>query len=332
MCTALSLTAGSHLFGRTLDLEYSYGESVVITPRRFAFRFCTQPEQPRHHAIIGMAHMQDGLPLYYDAVNEHGLCIAALNFPHSAAYRAPEDDDWLAPYEVIPFLLGRCTTAQQAAVLLGGLPVAAHDFSPDLPCTPLHWLLADNQDCFVAEPRTDAIRIYRNPVRVLTNEPSFPYQQERLSDYLNLSPFPGENRFSPKLDLTVCSRGMGAMGLPGDFSSHSRFVRAAFVSQNARPCHSTEEGISRFFQLMACVTVPRGSVRLPQGDVETIYTACCDALRGVYYYTTAQNPSVSAVDMHHVDLEATVPVSYPLAQTLHLHWQSKPVPPSHPWS
>lgn len=321
MCTALSLTAGSHLFGRTLDLEHSYGESVVITPRKFPVRFCCQPEQARHHAILGIAHIQDGQPLYYDAVNEHGLGIAALNFPHSAAYCTPDGDGWLAPYEVIPFLLGRCTTAQQAAVVLGGLSIARHDFSPDLPCTPLHWMLADSQDCFVAEPRTDGIRIYRNPIRVLTNEPPFPRQCERLNDYLNLSPLPAENRFSAALDLTGCSRGMGAMGLPGDFSSQSRFVRAAFVSQNARKYHSTDEGVARFFQLMACVSVPRGSVRLPSGDVETIYTACCDTAQGVYYCTTAQNPSVFAVSLHNADLEGSAPISHPLSAPLHIHWQ-----------
>lgn len=322
MCTALSFPAGGHLFGRTLDLERSYGERVVITPRRAPLRFCCQPEQARHHAIIGIAHLQDGQPLYYDAVNEHGLGIAALNFPHSAAYCAPEGDHWLAPYEVIPFLLGRCTTAQQAAVLLGGLSVAGHDFSTALPCTPLHWMLADGQDCFVAEPRADGVRIYRNPVRVLTNEPSFPRQRERLNDHLNLSPLPAENRFSPRLDLTACSRGMGAMGLPGDFSSQSRFVRAAFTSQNARSCQTPDEGVARFFQLMACVTVPRGSVRLPRGDVETLYTACCDTIRGVYYYTCAQNPSLSAVDLHRENLESDTPISYPLSLPLSIQWQN----------
>lgn len=322
MCTAISLTVGGHLFGRTLDLERSYGESVVIAPRRFPFRFSGQPEQARHHAVIGVAHVRDGIPLYYDAVNEHGLGIAALNFPHSAAYCSPEEGEWLAPYEVIPFLLGRCTTAQQAAVLLGGLSVAKHAFSPDLPCTPLHWMLADRQDCFVAEPREDGVRIYRNPVRVLTNEPPFPRQLDRLGDYLNLSPLPAENRFSATLDLAACSRGMGAMGLPGDFSSQSRFVRAAFVSQNARKYSSADEGVARLFQLMACLTVPRGSVRLPEGDVETIYTSCCDAVRGVYYFTTAQNPSVCAVDLHRANLEGGEPVSCPLSAPLHIHWQN----------
>lgn len=332
MCTALSLITGDHLFGRTLDLERSYGESVVITPRRFPLRFCCQPEQTRHHAILGMACLQEGRPLYYDAMNEHGLGIAALNFPHSAVYSSPEEDNWLAPYEVIPYLLGRCTTAQQAAVLLGSLSVARQAVSSDLPCTPLHWMLADSRDCFVAEPREDGVRIYRNPVRVLTNEPPFPRQLDRLNDYVNLSPLPAENRFSPTLNLTAFSRGMGAMGLPGDFSSQSRFVRAAFVSQNARKPHSTDEAVARFFQLMACVSVPRGSVRLPQADVETVYTACCDPARCIYYYTTAQNPSISAVALHHTDLEADKPISYPLAAPLHIHWQSEAPAGPHPWS
>ena len=322
MCTAVTYHADAHYFGRNLDLEASLGETITITPRKFPLRFRSVPDMPCHHAIIGIACMQGETPLYYDAVNEHGLGIAALNFPHSAAYSLPDGDNRLAPYEVIPFLLGRCTGAQQAALLLGSLLIAAHDFSPTLPHTPLHWMLADGQDCFVAEPRADGVRIYRNPTRVLTNEPSFPKQLARLNDYLNLSPLPAENRFSSALDLTACSHGMGSMGLPGDFSSPSRFVRAAFVSQNARSSHDAMDCIAQFFRLIACVSVPRGSVRLPEGDMETRYTCCCDTVNGIYYYTTAQNPSVSAVDLRRVDLESNAPFSIPLSAPLDVHWQN----------
>mgnify|MGYP002514336120 CR=1 FL=1 len=116
MCTAVSVVAENHYFGRNLDLERSYNESVVMTPRNFCFPMRCTDDLTSHYAMIGMAHVVDDFPLYFDAVNEKGLAMAGLNFFHSAHY-APEKGckNGVAPYEFIPWVLGQCATLAEAA-------------------------------------------------------------------------------------------------------------------------------------------------------------------------------------------------------------------------
>ena len=317
MCTAL--TCGS-LFGRTLDLEHSYAEQVVILPRRSPLTFRHQPSLPRHLAMIGMAHVAQGIPLFYDAVNESGLAAAALNFPLSAVYLPQREGAVdLAPFELMVWVLAQCTSAAQARQLLEQVNVVKEDFSPELPSTPLHWIVADGKSCFVAEPTADGLRLYHDPVGVLANEPPFPMQTERLNDYLSLSAAPPVNRFAPHLPLTPCSRGMGGLGLPGDWSSPSRFVRAAFAAHNS----SAPVDVTQFFHLMSCVEVPRGCVRLEDGrEVTSIYTSCCDMARGIYHYVTYENRQICAVDLHRCDLEGNALSCYPLVTEQQLHPQN----------
>lgn len=317
MCTAL---AYGRLFGRTFDLEHSYHEQVVVVPRRFPLSFHLMPPSSTHHAIIGMAHVEESTPLFYDAVNEAGLAMAALNFPFSAAYSPVKDGfDNVAPFELIPWVLGRCSTVEQARQLLECVNVTGMDFSPRLPSTPLHWFIADSNQALVAEPLSDGLHLYNDPVGVLTNEPPFPIQLSRLSDYLSLSAQPPENRFSTVLSLAARSRGMGAMGLPGDWSSQSRFVRAAFTAHNS----STPADVTQFFHLMSTVEVPRGCVRLEDGkEVISIYTSCCDLASGVYHYTTYENRQITTVDMHRHDSDGSDLICYPLVSAQQIHRQN----------
>ena len=116
MCTSIALLHGSGYFGRNLDLEYSFGEQVVIMPRLFPLHFHRLPSLTRHFSMIGMANVAEGYPLYAEAVNEKGLYMAGLNFPGNACYEAdvPEGFDAAAPYELIPWILGTCETLAEA--------------------------------------------------------------------------------------------------------------------------------------------------------------------------------------------------------------------------
>jgi len=317
MCTAL---VHRTLFGRTLDLEYSYREQVVVIPRRFPFPFRMAQSPAPHHAIIGTAHVERGYPLLYDGVNEAGLAMAALNFPLSAAYHPPKEGlDNIAPFELIPWVLGQCSTVTQARHLLKQVNVAGVDFSPTLPSTPLHWLIADREQAITAEPMADGLHIYENPVGVLTNEPPFPFQLARLNDYLSLSTQPPENRFSPSLSLTAQSRGMGALGLPGDWSSQSRFVRCAFAAHNS----SLPADVTHFFHIMSAMEVPRGCVRLENGkEVISVYTSCCDMDSGIYHYVTYENRQICAVDLHRENLDGSALISYPMVTAQQIHPQN----------
>ena len=301
MCTAISYCGKRHYFGRNLDLEYHYAEQVVVTPRNYPFIFCDGTSLHQHAAMIGMATVMDGYPLYYEATNEWGLSMAGLNFPGNAVYRTMQSElHNVAPYELITWLLCRCKTVAEAEVLLRKVNVCNIAFSEKLPPSPLHWLIADKDRSIVAEPRLDGLRIYENPVGVLTNNPAFPYHMQNLANYQNLTPGQAQNGFCPE-GVTQYSNGMGAIGLPGDWSSGSRFVRGSFVKQ-----YSVSQGdeISQFFHILSSVSMPAGSVLVKGKPEITRYTCCCDTGSGIYYYTTYNNPRITAVKMRSCPLDS----------------------------
>ena len=299
MCTAIAYQTRDRYAGRTLDLTASYGESVVVTPRNFPLPFRALPALRSHHALIGVALVSRGYPLYYDAVNDQGLYMAGLRFAGSAVYLPEEAGaDNVASFELIPWVLGRCATVAQARDLLGRLRLTDTPFSQALPPAPLHWFLSGRDGAAVLEPGPEGLRIYDNPVGVLTNNPPFPSQLDHLAGFLHLTREVPENRFAPGLPLGLQSLGLGARGLPGDFSSASRFVRAAFVRWNAVSGPGEAESVSQLFHLLDAVAVPRGCVRGTDGAFEhTLYTACCNADRGRYYYTTYDCREVTRVDL-----------------------------------
>ena len=300
MCTAITYQTKDHYFGRNLDLEYVYRETVTITPRNYPFRFRQMGTMERHYAMIGMAYVLGDYPLYYDATNEAGLSMAGLHFPDNAVYR-PEEPGWdnVGSFEFIPWILGQCATVQEARALLDRLSLWDTPFSSELPPSPLHWMISDRNSSITVEPLADGLRVYDNPVETLTNNPPFDYQVKNLSNYLNLTACVPENRFCTQLNLTPYSKGMGAMGLPGDLSSASRFVRAAFTRMNSVAGDSESESVSQFFQILRSVAMARGCVRLGGDSYEiTVYSSCCNTDRGIYYYTTYENSQISAVDLH----------------------------------
>ena len=314
MCTAITYQTKDHYFGRNLDLEYSYNETVTVTPRNYPFHFPKMGTLQTHYALIGMATVVDDYPLYYEATNEKGLSMAGLNFPGIATYY-PEDSDRdnVTPFELIPWILGQCETVAQAKVLLGKLNLVKINFSDAFPLSPLHWILADRNESIILEPMPDGLKIYDNPVGVLTNNPPFDYQMYHLATFMNLSRHPAENRFSDQIELHPYSLGLGSAGLPGDLSSASRFVKAAFTKLNSLSGTSESESISQFFHILGSVAQQRGLVRVRDDKYEfTLYSSCCNTDQGIYYYTTYENSQITAVDMHRCDLDGCKPITYPL--------------------
>lgn len=305
MCTAISFKTKDHYFGRNLDHEFSYGESITICPRKFPLIYKTMPKEEYHYAIIGMAHIADGVPLFYEGTNEKGLSMAGLNYPENAWY-GPEKAGFfnITPYELIPFLLGKCETVSQARKHLEKINLVKIPFKKELPLTPLHWMLSDKEESIVIEPDKDGLKIYDNPVGVLTNNPSFPQQLFSLNNYQNLSTKKPINTFSDKISPVIYSRGMGGLGLPGDLSSNSRFVRAAFVKLNSVSGHSEEASVSQFFHILGAVEQQRGCVKLENGQYEiTIYASCCNTDKGIYYYKTYDDWRIRKIDMREENLE-----------------------------
>ncbi|MDE5825150.1 MAG: choloylglycine hydrolase [Lachnospiraceae bacterium] len=314
MCTAATYQTKDFYFGRTLDYEFSYGDEVVITPRDYAFAFRHMEAIAHHYAMIGMACAMDAYPLYYEAVNEKGLGMAGLNFVGNADYKEiAADKDNVAQFEFIPWILGQCSSVKEARRLLDKINLVNTPFSNKLPLAQLHWIIADREEAIVVESVKEGIHVYDNPVGVLTNNPPFDEQMLQLNNYMHLSPKNPQNHFSDQLPLKVYSRGMGALGLPGDLSSQSRFVRAAFVKMNSVSGDSEEESVSQFFHILGSVDQQRGCCDVDDGKFEiTIYTSCCNADKGIYYYTTYDNHQITAVDMNRENLDSSDVVRYPL--------------------
>lgn len=302
MCTAISLEKNG-IFGRTLDLEMSYGESVVMLPRRHEYRFLYEENEKAHPAILGTALVSGGVPLFFDAMNESGLAVAALNFPGYAVYDQPTEGKInLASFEVIPWILCNSSSVSQAVSFLKKVNVTSDSVSPDLPHTPLHWMIADGRSSAVAESTAKGFRIYDNPVGVMTNAPLFPYHIARLREFASLSPYSPENRLCPDIDMKDIPRGTGAIGLPGDWSSSSRFIRAVFAKNHTVRSNTRDGVISDFFHIADSVSIPCGCMRAGGGkSVRTVYTSCFDLERGAYYYTTYESRSIRCVSFDALD-------------------------------
>ncbi len=314
MCTAISYKTKAHYFGRTLDYGFSYGEEVTITPRGFKFKFQNDAAADNHYAMIGTAYVVDSYPLYYDAVNEAGLCAAGLNFVGNAFYgEAVPDRANIAQYDLIPWILSGCRTVKDARELLSHTVITDEPFSENLPAAKLHWLIADRDESIVLEAMREGMRIYDNPVGVLTNNPPFDMQLFSLNNYINLSSGTPRNTFSEGMTLDEYSRGMGALGLPGDLSSNSRFVRASFVKMNAVSNSDELSSVNQFFHILGSVEQPRGCCRLDNGEYEiTLFTTCTNSERGIYYYTTYENHQITAVDMNREKLDGAELIRYPM--------------------
>lgn len=324
MCTAITYKTKDFYFGRTLDYEISYGDEVTITPRNYEFNFRHKQNIKNHYAIIGMAYVTENYPLYYEAVNEKSLGIAGLNFVGNAQYNKKiKGKDNITQFEFIPWILSQSTTVKEAKKLIEKINFLDEPFSTNLPLAQLHWIISDSIESITVEAVKDGIKIYENPVGVLTNNPTFDKQMFELNNYMNLSTKSPKNTFAKSLDLDKYSRGMGAIGLPGDLSSQSRFIRAAFVKLNSVSKEEEKESVSQFFHILNSVEQQRGCCELDDGIFEiTIYTSCCNASKGIYYYTTYDNHQITAIDMHKENLNSENLIIYPLIKDEQIKMQN----------
>ncbi len=336
MCTAAIYQTQNTYFGRNLDYDFSYGEETVIVPRNFPFHFREAKSHDSHHAIIGIAYVADtptnllvngtpkSYPLLYDAVNEKGLGIAGLNFVGNAVYNAHIDDkDNISQFEFIPWVLSQCATVSEAKTLLTKMNFRDLKFNDQLPIAELHWIIADNTSSIVVESVADGLKIYDNPVGILTNNPPFDEQLFHLNNYINLTNQEPVNRFAPNLNLQAYSRGMGAIGLPGDLSSQSRFVKATFTKTHSLSADDEMSSVSQFFHILHSVEQQYGCCDLGDDHYEhTLYSSCYNLEKGIFYYTTYNNHQISALNLHHVDLDSSELFRYPITNIEQINYQN----------
>ena len=312
MCTALSFC---RFFGRNLDLEKSYGEEVSLLGRRFPFLFREVSPLKQHYALIGMAAVREGMPLFFDAVNEHGIAMAGLNFPGNAHYHPLcNAKDNIAPFELIPWVLGSCQNLKEVKALLHRINIAEIGFSPTLPPTPLHWMIATPEGDLVVESTANGVEIFENTVGVLTNNPPFGQQLIGLDRHKYLHNQSPSSKIVTDSPHSFHSLGLGALGLPGDYSSMSRFARGYFLREFAqRDFESKEEQVEQFFHLLSALSVPKGCLKTPSGeDHYTRYSSGMDLEQCVYYYTTYFHSRITAIPLSHADLESAELYRFPL--------------------
>ena len=209
--------------------------------------------------------------------------------------------------------MGKCSTVDEAKKLLTATHITNIPFSENIPLTPLHWHIADRNSSIVAESVKEGFKVYDNPVGVMTNNPQFGYQLENLGNYLNLTTDVPQNVFSEKAGVKPFSNGQGSFGLPGVFSSSSRFVKAAYLKLNSVCKDNEMDSISQFFHILGSVFVLDGCVKIPQDKYNvTTYSSCTNADKGIFYYKTYNNSQITAVDMQRENLNSSGLMEFPL--------------------
>ena len=305
MCSGLGVNNECFYFGRNLDVEISYGEKVIITPRKKEIILRNGKVLNYHFAIIGMGTSADGYPLYFDAVNEAGLSGAALKF-NDAHYREESDEKTnIASFELLLYILSSFENIFEVKTELTRINMWDIPFSASLPASPLHWIFADKTGALTVESTKDGLMVYENDLCVLTNMPRFEIQRFNLNNYMHLSAHMPKNKFLKNVNLVPYSLGMGVLGLPGDFSSMSRFVKLNFVKDNILKGKNEFECIEQFFHALDTVSQPLGCTITENGDMEyTLYSNCYNADSGICYYKTYFNSEIISVKLENEDLNA----------------------------
>lgn len=290
MCTAVKY---GKYFGRTLDFERSFSEELVYLPRNFQTELKNGKKLTFNYSVIGTACVSDGIPLFFDGMNDMGLCAAALNFPEYAVYRKGRVGALnLASFEVMSYILGSFSSVNRVKTGLRSLIVTDSSFSRELSATSLHWMVADEEECIVIEPLSCGVKIYDNEIGVMTNSPDFDYHLTRLSDYPSLSPRAEKNGILSDFSKSPYSRGLSALGLPGDWSSNSRFIRAAYLKRSLLPVENDSK--PPILRILESVSVPCGCLMSEAGEpVRTIYTCYGDMKEKKYFLKTYDGRSYS---------------------------------------
>ncbi len=298
MCTCINLKTKDQYFGRNLDLEYRFNEKVVITPRNYNIK-----NIDIKYAMIGMATVSDDYPLYAEAANEKGLAMAGLYFPNNAYYNEPMKNKInLAPYEFILYILGNFKSVKEVKEIINDINITNVKFN-NLPLADLHWMISDDKDCIVVEQVKEGLKVYDNKIGVLTNNPQFSYHLTNINNYINLSSKNRENTFSDKINLSNYGQGMGAIGLPGDNSPASRFVRVAFNKLNSVCNDDEESSVTQFFHILDSVAMIKGSVITKENNYDiTTYSSCINTTKGIYYYKTYNNNQITAIKLNNVNM------------------------------
>lgn len=328
MCTALTLKTkdGYNLFGRNMDLSYSFNQAVTLLPRNYEYRDrVTQSMKKTKYAILGMATVIGDYPAFADGFNEKGLGCAGLNFPGYSYLEEKEvpGKNNLAPYDLIVWILSNFETVDEVSKELENVELVAVPIDEKTPLPTLHWIVADKHGkSIVIEKTKEGLKVYENPIGVLTNSPTFDWHLTNLNEYIKINPNqPQDTKWVDK-ELKPLGVGLGTKGFPGGFSGVDRFVRISYLKSKLPETEDLMTGISQFFHILNNVAMPKGAVISDGLDDITLYTSCMCQQKGIYYYSTYNNNGISAIDMNKEDLDSKEIKVFEYLDKLHITYQN----------
>ena len=309
MCTGARFNdnAGNMYFGRNLDWSVGYGEKIVVVPRGYKYKSAFLGEITKSPAIIGMGIVVENTPLYFDCANEDGLAIAGLNFPGYAKYEteAVDEKNNVVAYEFPLWVVLNFSRVDEAKKALKDVAIVAKPINEQFPVSELHWIIGDAKGSIVVEYTERGMEIFENDVDILTNQPGFGWHKENLRNYMNLFPQTPKEIKWEKAKLTAFGPGSLMQGLPGDYYSPSRFIRAAYLNTHYPVKTSEEENVSRLFHTLTGVAMIDGAAAMLDGQFEkTIYTGGYSTATQTYYYNTYEDPAIKSVSLKDCELDS----------------------------
>lgn len=302
MCTCVTFTdANGNLYaGRNLDWGCGFGESPVITGAGYEWKALHTGEQKTKTAVIGMGIFPEGAPcpLYFDCANEDGLYVAGLSFAAGFAdFTDPiEGKTNVTSYELPIWFASQFSTVDEAAEAAQNLNITGESALPGMDPSPLHWIIADKQRAIVIEQTKEGCKVYDNGLRVLTNQPDFPFHVNLQRNYIHLDTDWTEPETLGTTELTALGTGPSMMGLPGDQSSISRFIRAAILN-GLYPVQDTDAAnINRLFKELGSVAMFKGLCKMEDGNYEyTVYTGGYSTVSRTYTWNTYDDINTKSV-------------------------------------
>ena len=316
-CTGITIKPkdGSVIFARTLEFAADLKSNIIVVPRGTEYVGTAPGGKPGHrwktrYGTVG-ANAFD-MPVVVDGLNEKGLHVGLFYFPGFAKYQEVKADDLgkaLAPWEIGSYLLGTCLDVKEAvaaakSVLVGEVVQKDMGFVP-----PIHLIVTDaSGKSVVLEYVGGELKVHDNPFGVMANSPTFDWHMTNLSNYVTLSQKNIEKIDLAGKEIKGLGQGSGMLGLPGDFTPPSRFVRAVAFSKTAQPVDKAKEGVLQAFHILNQFDIPKGAAQGIEHGKEvydyTLWTSAADLKNLRYYFRTFDNSRIRMVDIKAVNLDA----------------------------
>lgn len=303
MCTSVIYENQNNEFflARTMDFSIPLSGKPIFIPKDFVFyKAQSKKTFSSSYHFVGAGRLVDEY-VFGDGVNEKGLSVASLYFSDDAVYQEPKNMNelQLAPHDVVAWLLGTCETVAEVTSKIKEISIVA-EVSPVINgVLPLHWLVADKTGAsIVIEPVKQGLEIYENTVQVMANSPSFPWHLTNLNQYPMLSNISAPSSNYHEFIAKGNGAGSGAVGLPGDYTSISRFVRIAFMNQYCEKGQTPEESINIISRMLSAVYIPKGVKLKSNGAIDyTQFTSFMDLERSSYVINYYENNRFLQIDL-----------------------------------